>query len=133
MTLTEIVGWLAAALTLATFSMKTMIWLRGVAIGSNCAFIVYSLISSQYPILILHSIMLPFNSVRLYQAWLARTHSKTFQLPQFDRSWIQDLAKIKTFPEGAVVFERGDEPRFVYFIVKGKVLVVDANVVLGEA
>ena len=37
----EAAGYLASALVLATFCMKTMIPLRGAAICSNVAFIVY--------------------------------------------------------------------------------------------
>ena len=55
----------AAAMTLATFSMRSMMPLRWCAIGSNCAFIGYGLLSQAYPVLALHALLLPFNIVRL--------------------------------------------------------------------
>jgi CRP/FNR family transcriptional regulator, cyclic AMP receptor protein len=47
--------------------MKTMMPLRIVAIGSNFAFIAYSLAEGLLPILVLHSILLPLNALRLVQ------------------------------------------------------------------
>ena len=63
----DIIGYLASALVLATFSMRSMRPLRLMAIASNLAFIAYAAIGSMPPILILHSILLPMNVMRLSQ------------------------------------------------------------------
>ncbi len=63
----DIIGYLASALVLATFSMRSMRPLRMMAIASNIAFIAYAVIGSMPPILILHSILLPMNVMRLSQ------------------------------------------------------------------
>ena len=52
----DIIGYLASALVLATFSMRSMRPLRMMAIASNIAFIAYAVIGSMPPILILHSL-----------------------------------------------------------------------------
>jgi hypothetical protein len=67
----DLCGYLASVLVLATFSMKSMRWLRIAAIGSNIAFIVYALTTHLQPILLLHSILLPLNVVRLTQIEMA--------------------------------------------------------------
>jgi hypothetical protein len=64
-------GYLASTLVLTTFSMKSMRGLRISAIASNIAFITYALMAGLLPILILHSILLPLNIVRLVQIELA--------------------------------------------------------------
>ena len=64
---TDIIGYVASALVLATFSMKSMRPLRLIAIASNVAFIAYALMADMRPILILHSILLPVNILRLLQ------------------------------------------------------------------
>ena len=130
---TEAVGWLAAALTLATFSMKTMIWLRAIAIGSNIAFISFGFLAEQHPILLLHSILLPFNAFRLRQAFQVREYARQFALDDFDLRWIQDVSSPKTFKKGAKIFSRGDDPDHFYFIVTGKVLVADAKAILRDS
>lgn len=56
----------------ATFSMKSMLPLRIVAICSNVTFIYYALLSSIYPVLILHICLLPMNLLRLRQILRAR-------------------------------------------------------------
>jgi len=60
-------GWAAALLTLVTFSMKTMIPLSAIAIASNIAFISYGALAEIYPVVALHSTLLPFNFIRLLQ------------------------------------------------------------------
>src|SRR5688500_17938870 len=61
MTWVEAAGYLASALVLATFCMKTMIPLRSAAVVSNVAFIVYGFYDEVYPVLILHAVLLPLN------------------------------------------------------------------------
>jgi hypothetical protein len=68
MTTTDALGYLAASLVLGTFCAKTMIPLRALAIASNLAFIAYALAAHLWPILLLHSIMLPLNAARLREA-----------------------------------------------------------------
>jgi len=64
-------GYVAASLVLATFTAKSMVSLRVLAIGSNLAFIGYGLAASLWPILVLHLIMLPLNLLRLREALCA--------------------------------------------------------------
>lgn len=62
------VGYLAASLVFATFYAKRMVPLRTLAIASNVAFIAYGYLDALWPILILHSALLPMNVLRLLQA-----------------------------------------------------------------
>jgi CRP/FNR family transcriptional regulator, cyclic AMP receptor protein len=67
MTGTDLAGWLAAGLTLTTFSMQSMLRLRASAIAANVCFITYGLLSGLYPVIVLHALLLPCNVLRLYQ------------------------------------------------------------------
>ena len=64
----DALGWVAAALVLATFCAKRMSLLRAIAIASNLAFIAYGVAAGLWPIMILHAIMLPLNIRRLHEA-----------------------------------------------------------------
>jgi hypothetical protein len=64
----DLLGWVAAGLVLATFCAKRMAALRVLAIASNVAFMDYAYAAHLWPILVLHSIMLPINAVRLREA-----------------------------------------------------------------
>jgi hypothetical protein len=68
MTTVDELGYFAASLVLATFCARTMIWLRSLAIASNGAFIVYAVSAHLWPILVLHTMMLPLNAMRLREA-----------------------------------------------------------------
>lgn len=63
----DAVGYLAAFLLVATFFMRDMTRLRLVAICSSVAWLVYGLLGILYPIIVLHSVLLPVNGYRLWQ------------------------------------------------------------------
>lgn len=69
----DVLGYLAAALVLLTFSLRSMRALRVVAIASNLAFIGYGAAAHLTPILLLHVVLLPLNVWRLcelpHSAW----------------------------------------------------------------
>ena len=65
----DVMGWLAAALTLLAFLMRSMTALRIVAIAANLCFILYGAMSWAYPVLVLHIALLPCNVLRLCELW----------------------------------------------------------------
>lgn len=66
---TNLVGYLAAGLVLATFCMRSMTRLRLIALASNLAFISYGYLAHLMPVLFLHVILLPVNAYRLAQSF----------------------------------------------------------------
>lgn len=62
---TDMLGWIAASLTLLTFSMRGMIALRLTGIAANLAFMSYGVAEGLYPVVALHAMLLPCNLVRL--------------------------------------------------------------------
>lgn len=67
MTADDSIGWLAASLTLLTFSMRSMMALRIAAMAANICFIVYGTLSHLYPVVTLHVLLLPCNLFRFYE------------------------------------------------------------------
>lgn len=67
MSSTDLLGYLASATVLGTFSMNAMIWLRVLAILSNVLFIAYGAAAHLPPVFGLHVVLLPLNIVRLLQ------------------------------------------------------------------
>jgi hypothetical protein len=63
----EVMGWVAALLTLLAFSQQSMLPLRLAAIGANVCFATYGLMSGLMPIVALHLALLPCNLFRLAQ------------------------------------------------------------------
>ncbi len=67
MSWTDLLGYDASAMVLATFGMSSMLYLRLVAIGSNILFIVFGSMAHIQPVLLLHLVLLPVNLARLMQ------------------------------------------------------------------
>ncbi len=122
-----IAAWVAALLVFSSFFMKTMIPLRVVAITSNAGFVTYALLGLKYgifgrvyPILVLHSLLLPLNVLRLRQikrlinAVSAASKSETFEsLIPYMRSEVH--------PKGETLFRKGDAADKLYLIEKGSI------------
>ena len=64
-TFVDLFGFVAAAMTLATFAQRAMLPMRVTALFSNFFFILYGWLGPFYPVLILHMILLPVNAIRL--------------------------------------------------------------------
>jgi len=64
-TFSELSGYVASSLVLATFITKDMRLLRTIAIFSNIAFITYGALDWIMPVLCLHLMLLPLNIHRL--------------------------------------------------------------------
>ena len=63
----DLCGFVAAAMTLITFAQRTMLPMRVTALVANVFFILYGWLGPFYPVLILHVILLPVNTIRLRQ------------------------------------------------------------------
>ena len=69
LSVTDGIGFVAAALVLATFCMRSMTALRWVALASNLAFIAYAYLENLAPVLLLHALLLPVNPLDTIQRW----------------------------------------------------------------
>jgi CRP/FNR family transcriptional regulator, cyclic AMP receptor protein len=112
----EAAGYLASALVLATFCMKTMIPLRCAAICSNVAFIVYGFYDNVYPVLILHGILLPLNIWRAIQMLRLIRRVETASKGDLSTEWLRPFMKEAQWNAGEVIFNRGDHADRLYMI-----------------
>lgn len=128
----ELLGWAAAGFTLLTFSMRTMLPLRMSAIVSNVFFISYGAVGGLTPVLVLHLLLLPFNVLRLVELLRTRRSIARARRGAVDPRWLRNLSTArKDFGEGSVVFQRGDPPDFIYYVLSGRVGFEGLDVVLG--
>jgi len=125
-------GWLAAALVFASFFMKTIVPLRGFSIASNVAFIVYGvigvsqgLLSVVGPILLLHSLLLPLNLLRLREITQAIASVRRMRSADSANDILMPYMKAMTCPAGTVLFRRGDVADKVYVLRRGAVRIVE--------
>lgn len=134
MNLTDFFGYAAAALVLLTFSMKTMVPLRIAGIASNIFFIVYGYLSGAHPVLSLHLILLPLNTLRLYQILhLIRDiehASKAHGEPNLE--WLQSMGSDRWLKTGETLFLKDDPADRMFFIVSGTFRVAELGIELQK-
>src|SRR5947209_9217703 len=122
MSWTEAVGYLASALVFATFCMTSMIPLRVAAIGSNVAFIIYAAaLGPLYPILVLHSILLPINVWRTMEMLRLIQRVKRAAKGELSAAWLKPFMREARHRAGEVLFRRGEHGEVVYMILSGQV------------
>ncbi|MEO8560387.1 MAG: hypothetical protein ABI439_15045, partial [Rhodospirillales bacterium] len=83
----ELLGYLASALVLATFCMRDILALRGLAIVSNVAFMSYGVLGDLYPVLLLHILLLPINVIRFAQGITQRRAENRRRADQSVARW----------------------------------------------
>lgn len=126
----EVFGYLGALMTLTTFSMKTMLHLRMVAIVSNLAFMTYGVLGHVYPVLLLHLTLLPLNAWRLRQLLQLTRQIREISGGQLSMEWLKPFSRRKTVQAGETLFRRGDAAAEVLFVLSGRFRAVEADVAL---
>lgn len=123
MDLFDIFGWAAAALTLFTYSQKTMLPLRISAVSANICFIIWSMSYDIYPTLALHSALLPLNLYRLFEILRMKRRATEAREGGFSPlDWLRPLVEPVEFADGAYIFRKGDPPDRLYYLVSGSVV-----------
>jgi CRP/FNR family cyclic AMP-dependent transcriptional regulator len=128
----EAFGYLGALMTLATFSMKTMLHLRMMGIVANLAFITYGLLDHVYPVLLLHMTLLPLNVWRLWQLLQMTRQIKVISSSQLSMDWLKPFSRRKDAQAGETLFRKGDAATEVLFVLSGRFRAVEADVVLEQ-
>ncbi|MGB7036191.1 MAG: cyclic nucleotide-binding domain-containing protein [Xanthobacteraceae bacterium] len=125
MTWIDILGYVASASVLITFCMSTMVPLRIIAIGSNVLFAAFGAFAHIYPVLVLHLFLFPVNVVRLFQILrlirgVREAHASDLSieslLPFMSHRWVT---------AGQVLMNKGEAADRMYYLVDGKMKVVD--------
>jgi hypothetical protein len=133
-----IAAWAAALLVFSSFFMKTMIPLRVVAITSNIAFVTYALLGLKYgifgrvyPILVLHSSLLPLNVLRLREikglisAVNSASKSETIE-------YLIPYMRSERHRRGETLFSKGDAADKLYLIEEGTIFMPELGKRLSE-
>src|SRR5262245_8743769 len=102
----ELAGYTASALVFMAFYMKTMIPLRIVGIASNLAFIAYAAGAKLYPVLILHSILLPLNGLRLLQMRALIRKVRDASRGDLSMEWLIPFLRRRALTKGDVLFKK---------------------------
>jgi len=127
----ELFGYLGALLTLATFSMKTMLRLRVVGIVANLAFITYGVVGAVHPVLLLHLALLPLNIWRLRQLLRLTRRIDEASARGLSVDWLRPYSRSSRVRAGELLFRQGDPAAEVLFVLSGRFRAVEADVALA--
>jgi CRP/FNR family transcriptional regulator, cyclic AMP receptor protein len=123
----DLLGYVGALITLAVYSMKTMIPLRVAGICANIVFIAYGLLGKIYPALFLHLVLLPLNATRLYQMLQLTEKVKVASRGDLSMDWLKPYMTKRAVKAGEVLFRRGDLSGTMYFTVTGRYRLAETN------
>lgn len=124
-------GLLAASLYFTSYTMKSMLPLRALAIASNVFFIAYGYVHASLPELVLHSVLLPLNARRM---WEIRNLTKEIARATRDSpvsEWLLPHMTRRAFKAGVVLFRKGDLADEVVYIASGQLRLQEHGELLG--
>jgi CRP/FNR family transcriptional regulator, cyclic AMP receptor protein len=128
----NLLGYAASGAVLATFCMSTMIPLRILALASNVLFMAYGYFDHLYPVLLLHALLFPVNTLRLVQFQrLVRDMRETAREDLSIKSMLPQMTQRK-FAAGETLVRKGERADRLFYLVDGELEVVDFNKVLNS-
>ena len=116
----------AGAFVLVSSFVKTMIPLRWLAIGSNLGFVAYGALHPSYPMLLLHSALLPINLYRLAEmVKLTRRVKAVSTENALSGVWLKPYMRSARLAAGTVLFRKGDPGDRLYLLADGRIDLVE--------
>jgi CRP/FNR family cyclic AMP-dependent transcriptional regulator len=138
MDVTTVIGFIAAGLSIAAHSMRTMVPLRITGIANNFAFMTYGFLFGSLPTMILHAVLFPLNVYRLAEMLKLVKAVKAASAGDLNMDWLKPFMSKRTITKGEILFRKGDEADHMFFVVDGQLHLheIDINVppgaVVGE-
>lgn len=120
----------ASIFVVATLSMRTMIPLRVFGILTNVIMITSSLATHNYPTAILHAVLLPLNSYRLYQMLQLVRDVKKSVNSDLSMEWLKPFMTERKCETGEVLFYKDEKAEEMFYIVSGKYVLVESGIQL---
>src|SRR5215471_12552080 len=104
----EIMGFIGAALAIATLAMKAMIPLRIVGIASSIFQIAFAASAGVTPMLIQHVILLPLNAYRLYEHMRLARRVRIASNKDLSMNCLMPFMTKRQVNAGQILFHKGD-------------------------
>jgi CRP/FNR family cyclic AMP-dependent transcriptional regulator len=120
MDVTTVIGFVAAGLSIAAHSMRTMVPLRATGIANNFAFMTYGFLFGSLPTMVLHAILFPLNVYRLSEMLKLVKAVKSASAGDLNMDWLKPFMSHRTITKGQILFRKGDEADHMFFVVDGR-------------
>ena len=113
-------GFVAGALYITSHYMKTMVPLRLCEIGANILFVIYGALYPSYPTLALYGILIPLNSLRLFEMLKLIKEVRKASSEDLSIEWLKPFMHQHVFQAGNTLFHKGEPADEMYYIVSGR-------------
>jgi CRP/FNR family transcriptional regulator, cyclic AMP receptor protein len=116
----QIIGFVGAALMVATLAMRNMIPLRVAGIVSSIFQIVFALLAGITPMLIQHSILLPMNAYRLHEQMRLVRKVRKASNEDLSMDWLLPFMTKRHVEAGQVLFRKGQPADEMFIVTSGR-------------
>jgi hypothetical protein len=124
-------GFIGAALTVASYLMKSMMPLRLVALSANVFLVIYALIGGSWPTMALYLAMIPINGKKVYEI---RKLVRAIEQAKSDTpiaDWLLPNMSRREAKAGTVLWNKGDVATEMVYVQSGQLRLVEHGAVLG--
>ena len=118
-------GFIGAGLTLASYTMKSMMPLRLVALAASCFFVAYGWLEAALPTLVLYSAMILIN---VKKAWEIRTLVRAIEHAKSDApiaEWLLPHMTHRQAKAGQTLWTKGDVATEMIYLESGTLRLVE--------
>jgi hypothetical protein len=119
---------MGAIFFVATLLMRTIVPLRIAALISDVFFIAYGVLANSINTFILYCLLLPINSVRLYQMIKLIRKARVSAQGDLSMDWLKPFMIRRTYRKGDVLFRKGQPANEMFFTVSVKLLVTELGI-----
>lgn len=120
-------GVLGALLYVASISMKTVIPLRIAGIASAAFFLIFGLLVHSITTILLYVILVPLNSLRLYQMLELIKKVRIAAGSDLSMDWLEPFMTKRRCRKGDLLFRKNDLAGEMFLIVKGTYRIPELN------
>lgn len=127
----EAIGFVGAALTIATYSLRTMIPLRIVALTSNAIFILYGFLTQTPALMVMSPVLALLNAWRLQQMWVLVRKTRNALQGDLSMDWLRPYGRSFRVTDGQVLFRKDDKANAMYCVESGRFRLIESGIELG--
>jgi Cyclic nucleotide-binding domain len=128
--LANMLALLGAVFFVATLLMRTIVPLRVSAIISDVFFVGYAVLANSVTTFILYILLLPINTVRLYQMLKLVKKARISAQGDLSMDWLKPFMTRRTYRKNDVLCRKGEPANEMFYIVTGKLLVKEIGIEL---
>lgn len=124
----DVLGIIGALLYLATYATKTMVPLRIMGIASNFFLVGYAFLHTSYPTFFLYLVLIPLNSLRLYQMLDLIKKVEAAASGDLNMDWLKPYMHKRACKAGEILFRKGDQANEMFYTVRGNFRLTESGI-----